>query len=157
MPLPAKSGEQEGVLFAQDRDSAGHLVRSERSLSRPQDRGRLGAEKWSRVVDGAGVPLVLKAEAAIRHVACRYPYDAEDGAPSLRSDSDDAAHAPEIAADMLRRQQAGAVEQALRSLEETGLVDLDAERKASMVSNLLMVLCGDQRVQPVVNAGTLYG
>jgi regulator of protease activity HflC (stomatin/prohibitin superfamily) len=79
--------------------------------------------------------------------------------------------APEIAQAMLRRQQAsavvaarktivegavGMVEMALARIEERGIVDLDAERKAAMVSNLLVVLCSEQNTQPIVNAGTLY-
>lgn len=81
------------------------------------------------------------------------------------------AYSPEIAHAMLRRQQAnavvaartrivegavGMVEMALARLAENHVVDLDEERKAAMVSNLLVVLCGDRDVQPVVNAGTLY-
>jgi regulator of protease activity HflC (stomatin/prohibitin superfamily) len=81
------------------------------------------------------------------------------------------AYAPEIAGTMLRRQQAeavvaarakivqgavGMVEMALRGLEARGLVSLDDERKAAMVSNLLVVLCSDHDATPVVNAGTLY-
>jgi regulator of protease activity HflC (stomatin/prohibitin superfamily) len=81
------------------------------------------------------------------------------------------AYAPEIAQAMLRRQQAGAivaarqrivegavgmVELALARLSEHEVVELDEERKASMVSNLLVVLCGDRDAQPVVNTGTLY-
>ncbi|MBA9004787.1 SPFH domain-containing protein [Thermomonospora cellulosilytica] len=81
------------------------------------------------------------------------------------------AYAPEIAQAMLRRQQAGAVvaarqrivegavgmvELALARLEEDDVVDLDEERKAAMVSNLLVVLCADRDAQPVVNTGTLY-
>lgn len=81
------------------------------------------------------------------------------------------AYAPEIAAVMLRRQQASAiidarrmivdgavdmVEMALDRLEEGGKVELDPERKAAMVSNLLVVLCGNQDAQPVVNSGSLY-
>jgi regulator of protease activity HflC (stomatin/prohibitin superfamily) len=80
-------------------------------------------------------------------------------------------YAPEIAQAMLRRQQAGAVvsarqqivdgavgmvETALSRLAESDVVDLDEERKATMVSNLLVVLCGDRDAQPVVNAGSLY-
>jgi SPFH domain/Band 7 family protein len=80
-------------------------------------------------------------------------------------------YAPEIAQAMLRRQQAGAVvsarqrivdgavgmvESALTSLAESDVVELDEERKATMVSNLLVVLCGDRDVQPVVNTGSLY-
>ena len=81
------------------------------------------------------------------------------------------AYAPEIAGTMLRRQQAeavvaarskivqgavGMVELALKGLAERGLVELDDERKAAMVSNLLVVLCADRDVTPVVNTGTLY-
>ena len=81
------------------------------------------------------------------------------------------AYAPEIAHAMLQRQQANAVvaartrivygavsmvEMALEQLKEKGVVDLDEERKAQMVSNLLVVLCSDRSTQPVVNTGTLY-
>jgi len=81
------------------------------------------------------------------------------------------AYAPEIANAMLKRQQAmaiiaarrtivegavGMVEMALTKLEERGIVELDSERKAAMVSNLLVVLCSDEAAQPVVNAGSLY-
>jgi regulator of protease activity HflC (stomatin/prohibitin superfamily) len=81
------------------------------------------------------------------------------------------AYAPEIAGAMLRRQQAGAViaarqrivegavgmvEMALEMISRKHLVDLDEERKATMVSNLLVVLCSERGVEPVVNTGTLY-
>lgn len=81
------------------------------------------------------------------------------------------AYAQEIASAMLQRQQAravvmarqqivegavGMVEMALQRLSEKGVVELDEERKAAMVSNLLVVLCGDHNVQPVINTGTLY-
>ncbi|TDK25965.1 SPFH domain-containing protein [Luteimonas aestuarii] len=81
------------------------------------------------------------------------------------------AYAPEIAHAMLQRQQAnaviaartrivagavGMVEMALAELEKSGTVKLDEERRAAMVSNLLVVLCGDRSTQPIVNAGTLY-
>ena len=81
------------------------------------------------------------------------------------------AYSPEIAAAMLQRQQAsaiiaaralivkgavGMVEQALRELSEHSIVELDNERKAAMVSNLLVVLCGNKDPQPIVNSGTLY-
>jgi regulator of protease activity HflC (stomatin/prohibitin superfamily) len=141
----------------------------------------------------------LQTETAVRHVASLYPYDSyEDDQRSLRANADDVmaslhrelqsqlepagvevvrtqlrrlAYAPEIAADMLRRQQAEAVvaartrivagavsmvDLALNQLSEQQIVELDEERKAAMVSNLLVVLCGEQRAQPVVNAGTLY-
>lgn len=81
------------------------------------------------------------------------------------------AYAPEIAAAMLQRQQAsaiiaarakivegavGMVHMALDALAEKGAVQLDEERKAAMVSNLLVVLCGERNVQPIVNTGTIY-
>ena len=81
------------------------------------------------------------------------------------------AYAPEIAQAMLQRQQAnaiiaartrivagavGMVEMALAELQKNGVVHLDEERKAQMVSNLLVVLCGERATQPIVNAGTLY-
>lgn len=81
------------------------------------------------------------------------------------------AYAPEIASAMLQRQQAGAVvaarreivdgavgmvEAALQRIAEQGIVELDEERKAAMVSNLMVVLCGDRAPQPVLNTGTLY-
>lgn len=82
------------------------------------------------------------------------------------------AYAPEIASAMLRRQQAEAVlaarakivrgavdmvEHALADLCSRGVIALDDERRAAMVSNLLVVLCAEREAQPVVNAGTLYG
>lgn len=141
----------------------------------------------------------VQSEAAIRHVASEYPYDNvdEDG-PSLRANADDVtatlqeelqdrldeagvsirdcrlrrlAYAPEIAGEMLRRQQAGAViaarklivrgavsmvQDALEQLASEHIVELDEERKAAMVSNLMVVLTSDRGTQPVINAGTLY-
>ena len=81
------------------------------------------------------------------------------------------AYAPEIAAVMLRRQQAdaiiaarerivdgavGMVKHALEKLSEERVIEMDDEKKAAMVSNLLVVLCGEDRAQPIVNTGTLY-
>lgn len=81
------------------------------------------------------------------------------------------AYAPEIAAAMLQRQQAsaiidarklivegavGMVEMALNKLGENDIVTLDEERKAAMVSNLLVVLCGNKDAQPIVNSGSIY-
>jgi hypothetical protein len=81
-------------------------------------------------------------------------------------------YAPEIVQAMLRQQQAnavvaarqrivegavGMVELALQRLEERGVVELDEERKAAMISNLLVVLCSEQATQQVVNTGSLYG
>jgi hypothetical protein len=81
------------------------------------------------------------------------------------------AYAPEIAAAMLQRQQAGAiiaarqrivegavgmVQMALEMLSGRGIVQLDDERRAAMVSNLLVVLCGERGAQPILNTGTIY-
>jgi regulator of protease activity HflC (stomatin/prohibitin superfamily) len=141
----------------------------------------------------------VQSEAAVRNLATRYPYDAhEDEQVSLRGNTAEVAqdlkreiqerlskagvdviearishlaYAPEIAAAMLRRQQAGAiiaartkivegavgmVDMALDMLAHSDKVHLDEERKAQMVSNLLVVLCGDKDTQPVVNTGTIY-
>jgi regulator of protease activity HflC (stomatin/prohibitin superfamily) len=96
---------------------------------------------------------------------------AKAGVEVIESRISHLAYAPEIAGAMLRRQQAsaivaarqkfvegavGMVEMALEKLSERKLVVLDEERKAAMVSNLLVVLCSDQHTQPVVNTGTLY-
>ena len=81
------------------------------------------------------------------------------------------AYAPEIAAVMLRRQQAdaiiaarekivegavGMVRMALNKLSKEGIIELDDDKKAAMVSNLMVVLCGESNAQPIVNAGTLH-
>ena len=142
----------------------------------------------------------VQSDAALRQVAGQYAYDDEDSKhdePTLRSSADEInqqleeklderlamagieivearinylAYAPEIAAVMLRRQQASAiitarekivegavsmVKMALDKLSEDNIVDLDDDKKAAMVSNLLVVLCGDDSAQPVVNTGTL--
>lgn len=141
----------------------------------------------------------VQSEAALRNLATAYPYDShEETVMSLRGHTAAVAthlqaeiqerlikagvltvearisilaYAPEIAADMLRRQQASAiiaarakivegavtmVEMALEHLSKNNIVQLDEERKAAMVSNLMVVLCSDRPTQPVVNAGTLY-
>ena len=141
----------------------------------------------------------VQSESAVRNLATQYPYDTRDehqvslrgntegiaeqlqteiqgrlhkaGLEVLEARITHLAYAPEIAASMLQRQQAGAVvearekivegavsmvQMALDSLSSRGIVDLDEERKATMVSNLLVVLCGDKATQPVVNAGSLY-
>ncbi|MEV6163323.1 SPFH domain-containing protein [Streptomyces sp. NPDC052052] len=143
--------------------------------------------------------VATQTEAAVRHIAIEYPYDAhEEGGLSLRGNAEEIteklameltarvqaagvriiesrfshlAYAPEIASAMLQRQQAGAVvaarqqivegavgmvEMALTRIAEQDIVELDAERKAAMVSNLMVVLCGDRAAQPVLNTGTLY-
>jgi regulator of protease activity HflC (stomatin/prohibitin superfamily) len=142
----------------------------------------------------------VQSDAALRQVAGQYAYDDEDtkpGEPTLRSSADEIneqleqklderlalagievvearinylAYAPEIAAVMLRRQQASAiitarekivegavsmVKMALDKLSNEQIVELDDDKKAAMVSNLLVVLCGDESAQPVVNTGTL--
>ena len=142
----------------------------------------------------------VQSDAALRQVAGQYAYDDEDSKgnePTLRSSADEIndqleqklderlalagievvearinylAYAPEIAAVMLRRQQASAiitarekivegavsmVKMALDKLSNENIVDLDDDKKAAMVSNLLVVLCGDESAQPVVNTGTL--
>jgi SPFH domain/Band 7 family protein len=141
----------------------------------------------------------VQSESALRNMATSYPYDAhDDQAMSLRGSTaaiadhlrkeiqerlaragvevieariSHLAYAPEIAAAMLQRQQAGAiiaarqrivegavgmVEMALDMLSSKNVVTLDEERKAAMVSNLLVVLCGERGTQPIVNAGTLH-
>ena len=96
---------------------------------------------------------------------------ADAGVQVLNARISHLAYAPEIAQAMLQRQQAnaiiaartrivagavGMVEMALAELQKNGVVELDEERKAQMVSNLLVVLCGERATQPIVNAGTLY-
>ncbi|MFI6011794.1 SPFH domain-containing protein [Streptomyces sp. NPDC051243] len=143
--------------------------------------------------------VATQTEAAVRHIAIEYPYDAHDECGlSLRGNAEEIteklafelharveaagvqiiesrfthlAYAPEIASAMLQRQQAGAVvaarrqivdgavgmvEAALARISEQDIVELDEERKAAMVSNLMVVLCGDRSPQPVLNTGTLY-
>ena len=128
-------------------DTTGDGIADEGSLRGSSDvvAGRIRDEIQARV-DEAGIEVV---EARITYLA----------------------YAPEIAAVMLQRQQAsaivdarklivdgavGMVEMALERLNEKGTVQLDEERKAAMVSNLLVVLCGNRDAQPIVNAGSLY-
>ena len=102
----------------------------------------------------------VQSDAALRQVAGQYAYDDEDSKNNE----------PEIAAVMLRRQQASAiitarekivegavsmVKMALDKLSSEQIVELDDDKKAAMVANLLVVLCGDENAQPVVNTGTL--
>lgn len=141
----------------------------------------------------------VQSESALRNLATQHPYDNNDGpGMSLRGHTNEVAeqlkievqnrlskagvevlearfshlaYAPEIAAAMLRRQQAGAViaarskivegavgmvEMAIQLLETKNVVQLDPEKKAAMVSNLLVVLCGESEVHPIVNTGTLH-
>ncbi len=143
----------------------------------------------------------MQSESAIRHLATSCPYDEMEDSKAevtLRNGGEKViemlekelserlsaagiiikearithlAYAPEIAGDMLRRQQAtaivaarfkivegavGMVEQALEMLSKKEIVNLDEEKKAAMVSNLMVVLCGERSAQPVLNTGTLY-
>jgi len=141
----------------------------------------------------------VQSESALRNLATSYPYDAHDehtvslrghtaavaehlkreiqerlskaGVEVIEARISHLAYAPEIAAAMLQRQQAGAiiaarqrivegavgmVDMALGMLSEKSIVTLDEERKASMVSNLLVVLCGERGAQPIINTGTIY-
>jgi regulator of protease activity HflC (stomatin/prohibitin superfamily) len=141
----------------------------------------------------------VQSEAAVRNLATSYPYDSHDDkvtslrgqtaavADHLKAEIQDRlqkagvlviearishlAYAPEIAAAMLQRQQAGAiiaarqrivegavgmVEMALERLSAKEILRLDEERRATMVSNLLIVLCGERGAQPVINTGSLY-
>ncbi|MBN8731449.1 MAG: SPFH domain-containing protein [Acidobacteria bacterium] len=141
----------------------------------------------------------VQSEAAVRNLATAYPYDSHEeqvmslrghtaavaehlkreihdrlevaGVDILEARISHLAYAPEIAAAMLQRQQAGAiiaarqkivegavgmVEMALELLAKNKVVTLDEERKAAMVSNLLVVLCGERATQPVVNTGTIH-
>jgi regulator of protease activity HflC (stomatin/prohibitin superfamily) len=150
-------------------------------------------------VDDYNNYVKVQSEAALRNLATSYTYDAHDDehislrghtavvADHLKKEVQDRlaragvqviearishlAYAPEIAASMLQRQQAGAiiaarqrivegavgmVEMALDMLSRRDIVTLDNERKAAMVSNLLVVLCGERSTQPVVNTGTIY-
>jgi len=159
-------------------------------------------------VDDYEMFVKVQSEAAVRHLASSFAYDAGEGLsetvatpnePTLLNAADvvtralvkelqarlaqagvvveearitHLAYAPEIAQVMLRRQQAEAiiaarskivhgavsmVQMALSELSAKQVVDLDDERKASMLSNLMTVLCSESDVQPVINTGTLYG
>ncbi|MGW6741165.1 SPFH domain-containing protein [Streptomyces sp. NPDC055025] len=122
--------------------------------------------------DEEGLSLRGNAEEITEKLAVELRARAEAaGVDIIESRFTHLAYAPEIASAMLQRQQAGAVvaarrqivdgavgmvEAALTRLTEQDIVELDSERKAAMVSNLLVVLCGDRSAQPVVNTGTLY-
>jgi regulator of protease activity HflC (stomatin/prohibitin superfamily) len=125
--------------------------------------------------EGAETEMTLRADAEDVATRLRDELVGRVAAAGLAVDEARLAHlayAPEIAGAMLRRQQAeailsarrlivrgavGMVENALADLNERGVVELDEDRKAAMVSNLLVVLCADREAQPVVNTGTLYG
>jgi regulator of protease activity HflC (stomatin/prohibitin superfamily) len=122
-----------------------------------------GQERLSLRENAEEITTQLSAEIAARVAAA--------GVHVVESRITRLSYAPEIAPVMLRRQQAeavvdarrrlvegavGMVRQALGQLDEEGVVDLDEERKAAMVTNLLVVLCSETAAQPVVNTGTLY-
>ena len=152
-----------------------------------------------RRVDDFNNYVKVQSEAALRNLATSYTYDTHDdsqmslrshtaavaehlkkeiqerlsraGVEAIESRISHLAYAPEIAASMLQRQQAGAiiaarqrivegavgmVEMALDMLSQKSIINLDEDRKAAMVSNLLVVLCGDRNTQPVINTGTIY-
>lgn len=162
-------------------------------------QGQIGGDVKS-IMNALEKFVRVQSDAALRQVAGQYAYDDEDSKTddlTLRSGSDEInrlleqklgerldlagievvearinylAYAPEIAAVMLRRQQASAiitarekivdgavsmVKMALDKLSKEEVVELDDDKKAAMVSNLLVVLCGDDSAQPVVNTGTL--
>lgn len=122
--------------------------------------------------EGGGMSLRDNADAITTELATEIAVRVESaGVHIVESRLTRLAYAPEIAQAMLRRQQAGAVvaarrqivrgavgmvEDALEQLADKNVVELDEERKATMVSNLLVVLCGDRDAQPVVNTGSLY-
>lgn len=106
-----------------------------------------------------------QTETAIRHIATSYPYDDHrDAGFSLRGNADEITErlCAEIAARVesarvrIVEGAVGMVDMALARVSERDIVELDEERKAAMVSNLLVVLCGDRATQPVVNTGSLY-
>jgi hypothetical protein len=150
-------------------------------------------------VDDYNNYVKVQTESALRNLATSYTYDTHDetqmslrghtaavaehlkkeiqerlsraGVEAIEARISHLAYAPEIAASMLQRQQAGAiiaarqrivegavgmVEMALDLLSRRDIVSLDNERKAAMVSNLLVVLCGERSTQPVINTGTIY-
>lgn len=124
--------------------------------------------------DGDDQPSLRGSTAAIAERLQHEIHDrlAQAGVDVLEARISHLAYAQEIAQAMLQRQQAaaiiaartrivdgavGMVEMALDKLAERGVIELDEERKASMVSNLLVVLCSDRPTTPVVNTGTLYG
>ena len=107
--------------------------------------------------------VTIQAETAVRHVASVFPYDSyQDGQESLRGGRRPGDRHPRQQADAIvaARQRivagaVGTVDHALSSLNERDIVHLDEERKAAMVSNLMVVLVSDRGVQPVVNSGSL--
>ncbi len=174
-----------------DVDTISDTTFTEKGVSIGQQNRNLALENFVRI----------QSDAALREVTGRFAYDdtdSKENETTLRSGGDEInelldhkinervsmagievvearlnylAYAPEIAAVMLRRQQASAiitarekivegavsmVKMALQQLSDEQIVELDEERKAAMVSNLLVVLCADEPAQPVLNTGSLY-
>jgi len=168
--------------------------------SKAGNAAEIGGNSMVKIMDALENFVKVQSDAALRQVAGQYAYDDTDGNEkeiTLRDGSDEInkelegklgdrlamagievvearinylAYAPEIAAVMLRRQQASAiisarekivegavsmVKMALDKLSAEEVVELDDDKKAAMVSNLMVVLCGDDAAQPVVNTGTL--
>lgn len=173
----------------------------ENAIVKTNSDGKVEVAATDAVAKALNAFVNIQSDAALREVTGHYAYDEESGSAdeiTLRSSGHEIneqleaklnerlamagievvearlnylAYAPEIAAVMLRRQQASAiisarekivegavsmVKMALDRLNEEEVVALDEERKATMVSNLLVVLCADEPAQPVLNAGTLY-
>ena len=187
------------VLVWRLRDTYKALFEVDTQTMATSAQGQIGGDVKS-IMNALEKFVRVQSDAALRQVAGQYAYDDEDSKTddlTLRSGSDEInrlleqklgerldlagievvearinylAYAPEIAAVMLRRQQASAiitarekivdgavsmVKMALDKLSKEEVVELDDDKKAAMVSNLLVVLCGDDSAQPVVNAGTL--
>ncbi len=187
------------VLVWKLKDTYKALFEVDTQTMAKQVQGAVGTDVKS-IMNALEKFVRVQSDAALRQVAGQYAYDDEDGSSgelTLRSGSDEInqlleqklddrlalagievvearinylAYAPEIAAVMLRRQQASAiitarekivegavsmVKMALDKLSKEEVVELDDDKKAAMVSNLLVVLCGDDSAQPVVNTGTL--
>jgi len=139
-----------------------------------QSEAAIRAMATSYPYDQSGVEISLRSHP--KEISDRLRDEIQDrlkkaGINVIESRISHLAYSPEIAGAMLQRQQAGAiiaarkkivegavgmVEDALQSLKAKDIIDLDDERKATMVSNLLVVLCSDKATQPVVNTGSLY-
>lgn len=189
------------ALFEIDSQTMAGVVSAALSSTSASAAAAAAASRVASVMNALENFVKIQSDAALRQVAGQYAYDdneSGDGELTLRSGGEEIneqleqklnerlemaglevvearinnlAYAPEIAAVMLRRQQASAiigarekivegavsmVHMALDKLEKDGVVELDEERKAAMVSNLLVVLCADEAAQPVLNTGTLY-
>ena len=189
------------ALFEIDSQTMAGVVSAALSSTSASAAAAAAASRVASVMNALENFVKIQSDAALRQVAADYNYDNNEGGQdevTLRSGGEEVneilektlndrlamagievvearinylAYAPEIAAVMLRRQQAAAVisarekivegavsmvKMALDKLKDDQVVELDEERKAAMVSNLLVVLCGDESAQPVVNTGTIY-